>query len=276
MYRFDPNKNPFVEDLLYLLGPPVRRFPYWWHPSGPVEGRFSPGQFRALARIFLSRLYCVDQGGYLENPHVRGNGPVRCSVRVVLDGEDGVLRQMLGSIRREQRSDRVPDDARVILVHVGFNGVTELFNGRREVLVRGVSELFGDNDPDGDVDPGPYLWPLGAWMHGAMDSIVDPEGRVPPLDGPAARRAYWDDADAREGGALSPYSYDPPRTNADGRRDRGDSGGGSGGGGDGEGPDGPDDRDGPGPGRGGVMEVLDHPVLFSADPQLLADILENL
>ncbi|PSM14872.1 hypothetical protein CV100_04195 [Stenotrophomonas maltophilia] len=164
----------------------------------------------------------------------------------------------------------------MVLVHVGLDGVTELFSGRRDVLVRSLNELFGDKDPYREFDREPHRWPLGAWMYDVMDSIVDPEGRVPPLDGPAARRAYWDDADDREGGALSPYSYDPPRTNADGRRDRGDSGGGSGGGGDGEGPDGPDDRDGPGPGRGGVMEVLGHPVLFSADPQLLADILENL
>ncbi|HGM7334425.1 TPA: hypothetical protein ACKQCJ_000729 [Stenotrophomonas maltophilia] len=275
MHRFDPNENPFVEDLLRLLGRRRRGFLYW-HPSDPVVGRFSPGQFRAIARIFLSRMYGVDQGGYLNNAHVWRGGPVRCSVRVVLDDENGFLLRTLGSIRREQMSGLVPDDARVVLVHVGLGGVTELFSGRRDVLVRGVSELSGDNDPDGDVDRGLYRWPLDAWMYGAMDSLVDPEGRVPPLDGPAARHAYWDDADDWEGGALSAYSYDPPRTHAEGRRDRGDSGGGSGDGGDGEGPRGPDDRDGPGAGRGGVMEVLGHPVLFSADPQLLADILEDL
>lgn len=273
MYRFDPNENPFVEDLLRLLGPRGRGFSYRWHPSVPVKGRFSPAQFRALARIFLSRLYGVDQGGYLKNTYVWHDGPVRCSVRVVLDHEDGYLRQMLGSMRREQMSGLVPEDTRVVLVHVGLDGVTELFSGRRDVLVRSLIELFGDKDPYGEVDREPHRWPFGAWMYDVMDSIVDPEGRVPPLDGVEARDAYWGDisCDDDDDDAWLRHRNEPPGAVANDGRGRH---GGSGDGGDGEGPRGPDDRDGPG--RGGVMEVLGHPVLFSADPQLLADILENL
>ncbi|MDT3486968.1 hypothetical protein [Stenotrophomonas maltophilia] len=276
MHRFDPNENPFVEDLLRLLGPRRRGFPYRRHPSDPVKGRFSPAQFRALARIFLSRLYGVDQGGYVKNAHVWHDGPVRCSVRVVLDDEDEFLLQTLGSIRREQMSGLVPDDTRLVLVHVGSDGVTELFSGRRDVLVRSLIELFGDKDPYREFDREPHRRPLGAWMNDVMDSIVDPEGRVPPLDGVEARDAYWGDISYDEDDAWPRHRYEPPRAVAnDGRGRHGGSGDG-GDGGDGEGPRGPDDRDGPGAGRGGVMEVLGHPVLFSADPQLLADILENL
>lgn len=273
MYRFDPNENPFVDDLLRLLGPWARQFSHRRHPSDPMEGRFSPGQFRALARIFLSRLYGVNQDGYLRNAHVGARPPVRCSVRVVLDREDGLLQRTLGSIRREQMSGHMQDDARVVVVHVGFNGVTELFSGRPAVLVRSARELMDGRDFDRDVDRELHWLTLGAWMSGALDSIADPEGRVPPLDGVEARDAYWDGVSYEDDDLWLRHHYQPPRAAGDGGRGRH---GGSGDGGDGEGPRGPEDGGGSVPGHGGVMEVLDHPVLFTAAPRLLDDILRDL
>ncbi|HFF3758215.1 hypothetical protein I5U56_14350 [Stenotrophomonas maltophilia] len=273
MHRFDPDENPFVADLLRLLGPRRRRFPGRFHQSHPVEGRFSRGQFRTLARVFLSRLYGVDQDGYLRNVDAGARAPVRCSVRVVLDDENGLLQRTLGSIRREQMSGHMQDDARVVVVHVGFNGVTELFSGRPEVLVRSARALMDVRDVDRDVDRELHWLTLGAWMSGAMDSIADPEGRVPPLDGVEARDAYWDGVSYEDDDLWLRHHYQPPRAAGDGGRGRH---GGSGGGGDGEGPRGPEDGGGSVPGHGGVMEVLDHPVLFTAAPRLLDDILRDL
>jgi len=51
----------------------------------------------------------------------------------------------------------------------------------------------------------------------------------------------------------------------------GQNGGGRGGDGDGDDPGGP-----PGSGRGGVAEVINHPVLFSASPEILDAILSQI
>ncbi|QKW56360.1 hypothetical protein [Stenotrophomonas sp. NA06056] len=259
MHQFDPNENPFVDDLLRLLD--------------SARGRFSQGHMRALARVYVSRLYGVDPAGFLQDLRGQSEAPVRCSIRVMLDGDDLSIREVGGWIRQEHVRDSPPDRTRLILVHVGTEGVTELFSGRRHVLRQQLRELairLG-------IESHRVLrsWIRHPALSAVLDLVADEEGRVVPLDGAAARDAYWRDDSDEDVGAWEHHEYDPPRADTDdGRGRHGGSGGGRGG--DGEGPRGPDDRGEPASGRGGVMEVLDHPILFSADPLLLSNILGDL
>lgn len=260
MHQFDPNENPYVDDLLRLLA------------SG--RGRFSRAQIRALAHVYISRLYGVDTGGFLEGVRTQSDEPVRCSVRVLLDGDVLSIPQAVRWMELKQRYESAPDRTRLVVVHASTEGVTELFSGRRRELAPYLRDLAVALRRDSYV----FLPTLirDAAMSGAQALADDEGGRVLPLDGAAARNAYWRDDGDEDTGAWEHHGYDlPPADTGDGSG-RDGSGGGSGRGGDGEGPPGGDDRGGPGAGRGGVMEVLDHPVLFSADPQLLADILEDL
>ncbi len=256
MHQFDPNENPYVDDLLRLLD--------------TLRGPFSRAQIRALARVYVSRLYGVDTGGFFEYARRQMGGLVRCSVRVVLDGDDLLLSQILQTTRGEQLQGRLPYEARLVLVRVGYGGVIELFNGRRSVFEDSLRELGFDIDPRRrDVIHAHDLFRV-------MARLGDEEGRVLPLDGTTYWDAHWLGDAGDDAGAWEHREYDPPPADTDNGRGRYGGSDGGGRGGDGEGPQGPDDRGGPGSGRGGVMEVLDHPVLFSADPQLLADILEDL
>lgn len=128
-------------------------------------------------------------------------------------------------------------DAHVIVLKVGVSGVIELYNGKWDAkrLMDSIGAHLQHSDAPAFTD-GPGL-----------DSI-------PPISDEEASTAYFGTTDVNGGGV-----------NGDGRQQGGGGGGFRGGDGD---------NGGQAPGSGGVLELLNHPVLFTVDEEALNAILE--
>lgn len=224
LHSFDPDSNPYAEDLLKLS-----RIP---------EARYTDAERRALARIVASKLYQVSLIEPYETDWRYGAwvsagapGPF-VDIDVLFDSE---LSKLDPTRYRDIRKQ-------LIVLSVGRHGVIELFNGQTrhdvfELVKQAIARIGFDGEGDERKN----------------------DRRIPHRNDDKAAADYERDATVESG-------IDQSSDGAGGQ-----NGGGRGGDGDGDNPVGP-----PGSGRGGVEEVINHPVLFSAAPEILDAILRQI
>ncbi|WP_144023113.1 hypothetical protein [Burkholderia sp. AU15512] len=224
LHSFDPDSNPYAEDLLQLSRAP--------------QLRYSEAERRALARIVASKLYQISLVEPYETDWRFGDWKNEIASESFLDIDvlfDSDLIELDPMRYRDIKSQ-------LIVLSVGQNGVIELFNGKTNVdvfeWVQRAIQRIGDDK----------------WSGERTD-----DGRIPHRSDEAATADYRGESAVENG-------FDRNGGGTGGR-----NGGGRGGNGDGDSPDGP-----PGSGRGGVAEVINHPVLFSADPEILDAILRQI
>lgn len=232
---FDPNKNPYADDLLRLSRVP--------------KSRFTTRERHLSACMLAGKLYGLEVG--LESRFYwlayefdwRENGPLlftannrRVWVEVIFESAppDRRLRDL------EYFENLIARDGlegQVLVLNVGTNGVRELHNGKWK------------KSWSLDIIAARLLLPNG---RGSLDD--QDSDSIPPMSDEEASSAYFGSGDNGDGGGL--------------RRGGGGGGGGNGGGEDGG-------RGDQTPGAGGVRELLNHPVLFTGDEKTLRTILDN-
>jgi len=145
MRRFDPNKNPYADDLIRLTITP--------------STRYRPSERRALATIIASKLYHVQE---------REHWPLRYSYRyidpmsgsldidivVIFDSDE--IEKIAYLMRRYHIHDKL------ILLSIGENAVVEVFNGRAsdvdpEKISAAVARLRENGTLDGNTGEGMVL-----------------------------------------------------------------------------------------------------------------------
>lgn len=236
MARFNPNTNPYADEILRLVHIPKSRFTTLEKmTSAAVLGAKLYGlEILEQPRIF----WRWPHGSLFTIPH-GSNSPVW--VEVLFETEKHEVPERLRDL--EMWADWLEDRGgrpHLIALKAGNDGLIELYNGlwqRGESWKLITSRLEQDTVSDFE------------------QSSSEP---IPRRTDEESSAAYFGRSSIQGGG---------------GGRDGG-FGGGGGGGGDG-GSDGGDGPQGQTPGAGGVREMLNHPVLFSADKETLRAILEN-
>lgn len=167
--KFDPDTNPYADDLLRLsLAPP---------------GRYSDVERLALARIIASKLYKVT----LVEPHYTDWGfstwasEIRDGNFVEIDVLFDSDLTKLALPFRSERYERIQNT--LIVLSIGTNGVVELFNGApdrsiSERVWRAIKQMYANENGDissqfdavprrsDDEAAGNYLGDGGASGHG--------------------------------------------------------------------------------------------------------------
>ena len=237
MRTFDPNTNPYADDLLRLRFAPLQRYTH-------IERI-------ALGRVIAAKLYDLVPDFYFSftrRPlwrNLADDNPVE--LHLVFD--DAVNASKL--YQRLQRYDGLPLLQLIILV-AGHGGVVEVFNGLRH-----------------DLSPEYLAIALDAMRGTGVRNLPEQEDAVQARDDRDAASDYAG-APRQEGRARGDVG-DGRRNGGGGgadRNDRGNGGGGDGGGDDGDGPRGTS-------GSGGVSELVNHPVLFTVDRQVYNAILDE-
>jgi len=232
--RFNPNTNPYADEILRLVHVP--------------KSRFTTLEKMTSAAIHGAKLYGLEiweqprmfwrwpHGNLFTIPH-GSNSPVW--VEVLFETEKYEVTERLRDLKTIW-SDWLGDEferIQLIALKAGNNGLIELYNGQwwgHDSLALIASRFAQDTVSD------------------LEQSSSDP---IPLRTDEESSAAYFGRSSIQGGG---------------GGRDGGfGGGGGDGGSGGGDGPQ------GQAPGAGGVREMLNHPVLFSADKETLRAILEN-
>ncbi|CAG9234833.1 hypothetical protein [Burkholderia vietnamiensis] len=202
------------------------------------EARYTDAERRALARIIASKLYQVSLVEPYETDWRYGAWVSESASGRFID-----IDVLFDSEFSKLDPWRYRDIRKqLIVLSVGRHGVIELFNGQTrhdvfELVKQAIARIASDGESDERTN----------------------ERRIPHRNDDKAAADY-------ERGATVESGID---WNSDGAG--GQNGGGRGGDGGGDNPDGP-----PGSGRGGVKEVINHPVLFSAAPEILDAILRKI
>ncbi|MGH8783125.1 hypothetical protein [Paraburkholderia sp.] len=237
IFRFDPDRNPYADDLLRLALTPA--------------GRFSSSERLVIARVLAGKLYEVSHFRdapfmFVGSRRYRENGSGRGVVIDVFFDDD--FSNGIPS-RRYLYSNKA---AALIILCVGKYGVVELYNAAVKDLTYERIWEFYDQADDPEFEP-----------------IVESDGRVPVRADDAAASSYLGE-DAEEGGRpWADLRGGRDRGGGDNTGGGGASGGGDGTGGGGEG------GVGDGAGAGGTGELLDHPVLLSIDRDIFNSLLDQ-
>lgn len=243
--KFNPRTNPYAHELMRLRDAP---------PS-----RYSPEERYILGQSLAGKLYGVQRHwrfrwpylAYFRIPRAIPGNSGSFSRQLVLfdvvfDNDSQAEPEVRTAYRHWLDRWQSPDDAIVVVLAIREDGVVEASNGIQERLsewsdVLRAVEKAGIDRPETEAQDG-----------------------VPALS----------DADAAEAYFGPGRSDSPPPTGRDpngGRDDGGRDGGGRGSGPGGDGGAG----DGGGSGAGGARELVNHPVLFSVDADVLRAILEQ-
>jgi hypothetical protein len=241
IFRFDPDRNPYADDLLRLALTPA--------------GRFSSAERLVIARILAGKLYEVDHYRdapfwFIRSHRYLENGSHRRVVIDVLFDEDFSDNR---PVRRYLYGNRA---AALVVVSVGKCGVVELYNAPMKDLT--YERLLKSYDQAADPE---------------YEPIAEGDGRVPVRADAAAASSYLGE-DAEEGGRPS-ADFRDGRDQGGGDNTGGGGASGDGGGTGGGGPRGGDGGAGDGAGAGGTGELLEHPVLFSIDRDMFNSLLDQ-
>lgn len=246
IFRFDPDRNPYADDLLRLALTPA--------------GRFSSSERLVIARVLAGKLYEVDHyrsapfmvvgsHRYLENGSRR-----RVVIDVLFDDDFSDGRPL----RRYLHGNKA---AALVIVSVGKYGVVELYNASlRDLTYERIRKSY-DQAADPEYEP-----------------TAEGDGRVLVRADDIAASSYLGEDAEEDGRSSTSLRGGRDRGAGDSTGGGGASGGGDGPGGDGPGGGGPGDDEGgagDGAGAGGTGELLEHPVLFSIDRDIFNSLLDQ-
>lgn len=239
---FDPNLNPYVDDLLRLYAAP--------------QSRYTDNELRAMANVIAGKLYEVSDldrfsmhwGPYaLERYHAK-SGSV--GFEVLFD----TVRPRDLSIRR-MRSRR---NGRLIVLFVGRHGVVEIFNDFAHRLdIESIGQIARAIEAGQSIEI--RRQPSAITLRNDSESVRDYDGGFSAPRAQSQLERSGTGGGSQRGDSIGTF----------GRRDGGGRGR-DGGGGDGDG------EEMPASGRGGVGELMNHPVLFGIAPEDFASLLEEV
>lgn len=142
MRAFDPNKNPYADDLLRLAFAP--------------SSRYRPNERRAMATIMAAKLYQVETHNYTPrwHPflyHVATTDLSEIGIIVVFDSDE--IQELRYAIHFFPRCDKL------IVLSVGKRGVIEVFNGptsddNLKIISAAVARLREKGKLDGETKEG--------------------------------------------------------------------------------------------------------------------------
>lgn len=233
---FNPNKNPYADDLLRLSNAP--------------KSRFTPRERYLSASLLAGKLYGLELeplhgiNWWSQYGHLFFQGNNRPVLAEVLFESESHTERLSELQYWASWAERYFGESHVLVLKAGHSGVSELHNGQWDASQSWDSIAAKFQLPD------------------ALGSSADPgSDSIPPRSDEEASSAYFG-GDTAQSGAGGGGDDDGLRR---GGGDGGDGGFGRGNGGGGD----------QAPGAGGVRELVNHPVLFTVDEDTLRAILEN-